>query len=612
MKRRTFLAGVSASALATQAKAQVNQLGAAPLLFAGPQVLPGYIGYWKMDQYTTSPRKVVPNAASTTPVSGNLFNASRRMFNNGEIWHLAGVTAVDNAVVGPDGLSQASTFSGTGNWFMNISGNVPNATTHLPAGTYTIAINAKRNTGSDQQFAFSQDNTATRSPFFTATSSWQRFAWTFTADGSHQMNVLLLCSIDGSTAANIQICDYELYAGSSDLGPESYAGHLKIGGCPTDASANFSSGFLDMSTAGAAGLVQFTNNQTIANFTVHATVKKVGSGGGAYFGILSSVTTYTSFTAATEVSQFPFATFSTDGTERFNQLAAGLWNLLSVGVHVITQKYDGTNFELWLDDARVYVDNNPSLVSVAYSDFWFNAVNNPYSGSLTGGNSWQSVVLYNTALTAAQIRGNVALLQAAAAKYTTLPTDRILFAMGDSITGAFSYSYPYQATYSPAIIGTDWGISGYGLSDLNSQASTVDAGLPPSLNGRKFILSVLIGANDLGSYSGGNTQFAADLASYCDARRAAGWKVVLCTLLPQTTAGFNTKRDAVNTIIYGWSAGQHYDALADFAADPTMGIDGNGVNTGPWNTTYYADGLHPTSAGMAILAGIYQTAVNSL
>ena len=82
---------------------------------------------------------------------------------------------------------------------------------------------------------------------------------------------------------------------------------------------------------------------------------------------------------------------------------------------------------------------------------------------------------------------------------------------------------------------------------------------------------------------------------------------MLCTLLPQTTSGFNTFRNAVNAIIYSWSPGQHYDALADFAGNATMGPD-----SAASNTTYYADGLHPTSAGQAILASIMQSAVDAL
>ena len=76
-------------------------------------------------------------------------------------------------------------------------------------------------------------------------------------------------------------------------------------------------------------------------------------------------------------------------------------------------------------------------------------------------------------------------------------------------------------------------------------------------------------------------------------------------LLKQTVA-VGTSTPAIAT------AGVDYTVLADFAADPIMGIDGNGVNTGPWNVTYYSDGVHPTVAGSTILAGIIAPVINAL
>lgn len=95
------------------------------------------------------------------------------------------------------------------------------------------------------------------------------------------------------------------------------------------------------------------------------------------------------------------------------------------------------------------------------------------------------------------------------------------------------------------------------------------------------------------------------LEAYCDARRAAGWKVVVCTLTPDTQdAGGNTFRNAVNALIYAWSPGAHADAIADFAADPTMGPDAAANDT-----TLYSDGIHPTLYGHSILANVAAKAI---
>jgi lysophospholipase L1-like esterase len=91
------------------------------------------------------------------------------------------------------------------------------------------------------------------------------------------------------------------------------------------------------------------------------------------------------------------------------------------------------------------------------------------------------------------------------------------------------------------------------------------------------------------------------------ARKAAspGLKIVLATVLPQTTSGFNTFRDTVNASIHADNS--YYDALADFAANATMGCDSCAASS-----TYFSDGEHPTAAGHAILGPIARAAIQSV
>ena len=108
--------------------------------------------------------------------------------------------------------------------------------------------------------------------------------------------------------------------------------------------------------------------------------------------------------------------------------------------------------------------------------------------------------------------------------------------------------------------------------------------------------------------------FLSDYAAYCDARRAAGWKVAVVTILPRisdVSDSFNSRRSTINAAIATW-VGVHCDAIVDFAADPTMGPNSaaNGVST--YNATYYADGVHPTNAGHVILETVYRAVINSL
>ena len=73
------------------------------------------------------------------------------------------------------------------------------------------------------------------------------------------------------------------------------------------------------------------------------------------------------------------------------------------------------------------------------------------------------------------------------------------------------------------------------------------------------------------------------------------------TILPTTTAAYNTERAIVNTSIRAnWQ--DYADALMDFAFDDLIGDDADASNA-----TYYGDGVHPTDAGYARM-GLYAAA----
>ena len=191
----------------------------------------------------------------------------------------------------------------------------------------------------------------------------------------------------------------------------------------------------------------------------------------------------------------------------------------------------------------------------------------------------------------------------------------LYLAEGDSITNgsliaaSMSYARLYAAQYPGRLTSVNNATPGNTLAQIAARASTDDALLASTATWRTAaILSILVGAND-GSYSGGATAFAAALASYCDARRAAGWKVVVCTCLPAFGAGnaFDSFRLAVNTIIRTW-VGVHCDAIADVGADAIIGQAAATDNTTYWNT----DKVHPTAATAAIMKPYLEAAANSL
>jgi len=125
--------------------------------------------------------------------------------------------------------------------------------------------------------------------------------------------------------------------------------------------------------------------------------------------------------------------------------------------------------------------------------------------------------------------------------------------------------------------------------------------------------SVLVcweGTNDL-SYGTARPYDAQEayrgLAAYCEARQRAGFRVVICTVLPrERSAAFNEARNALNAELRAhWRS--FADALADVAANETIGGDGAEADT-----TYYRDTVHLTAAGYALVAREVAAAVRPL
>jgi hypothetical protein len=163
-------------------------------------------------------------------------------------------------------------------------------------------------------------------------------------------------------------------------------------------------------------------------------------------------------------------------------------------------------------------------------------------------------------------------------------------AEGDSITawGADGYADRTSVNMSPLPdVYNNLAVGGSLLSTMSARAAATDAKI---LSHARNVLSVFIGTND----DDPDTTFLTNLAAYCDARRAAGWYVILMTLLPNI-AGL-TNRAIANPEIRLWATsgsivpGKHIDAYCDFAADSIMGPDGARSNT----TYYDGAGVHPT------------------
>lgn len=188
------------------------------------------------------------------------------------------------------------------------------------------------------------------------------------------------------------------------------------------------------------------------------------------------------------------------------------------------------------------------------------------------------------------------------------PSDRTIVIEGDSITSsADSYSRLYQANAAPFFTSyTVAAVAGSNIAFLEiRKAANIARKVSPGSN----IYTVMIGRNDLTSL--GTTTWLTNLAAHLDSMRSAGFYVVLCTILPSTSVGFNAPRNTANTELRLWTTsgatipGKHADAICDFDTT-SMGPDAAASDVG-----LYSDGTHPTAAGQVILEALFRTVVNA-
>lgn len=226
--------------------------------------------------------------------------------------------------------------------------------------------------------------------------------------------------------------------------------------------------------------------------------------------------------------------------------------------------------------------------------------------SIYYGGKIQRVGIWNRTLSAAEMQTIIDSIWSGSLDYTVV-------CEGDSMTAGVGATagndYPAQLD---ALLGagynvTNVGFSGHTLNNMTSDAATTDS-LRVAVY-RRNIICAWGGTNDI--YFGQDAASTyAEYVTYCNARRANGWKVVAFTMLPRSSGGtpgdFETSRQTFNTSVRAdWTT--FADALADVAANTTIGDAGDETNT-----TYYGDLLHLTDAGYAIVANAVKTAVLSI
>lgn len=218
--------------------------------------------------------------------------------------------------------------------------------------------------------------------------------------------------------------------------------------------------------------------------------------------------------------------------------------------------------------------------------------------------------MVDAAITAQDIGGQVA--AGVAGKLSIAAARPLIVFDGDSMTagsGVFRGA-TYPALTADGIIGAKvhkFGVAGQNVALMLADAATqIDPLVDPT---RLNVLCLLGGTNDLNNGAASAETVYTRIVTYCQARRAAGFKVIVGTVLPRDPAGsgeaFEADRQSVNTSIRAnWAT--FADALADVGADILIGSVGAFSNM-----AYFADGTHPTSLGCEIIASYYRAALES-
>lgn len=588
----------------------------------------GALGIWYADEYSTSPRKNIPNEITigTTAVPDflNQWRSGDRI--SAAYWSLTGITLTQGQT-DPRGGTTAVRMVGTGgSWdAFNLSPLIL-----FPAGTFTVVLTCRSNTGLSQSWKQALDFSTGTTVTVPATG-FVRLAATATLGAGNNNGIRM--TPEAGADIDIIIDSWEIFAGAADPHAAGeappFGGHILLGTTAYEKAPSISGAELDISVANSFGQAILDDRLSLTSFTAFACVKKVGTTPSTFNGVMSSTTANSYgdlglFADAYKGSAFIFKGYGMLGYRQpFAPGVIDLLDLLDWDYNVLVWKYDAATDTgtFWVND--VIIASQVSDRS-ALADFHGLFLNDP-----TGERSsckWTAGAFYDSALSRADIEDAVAVLRARAVanSLTVGECDRFLFFEGDSNTdgsagsapGGESYPFLFVPNAADPFMGSTFAQNGGKLADMVARAPLLDAVIPTTPGSRKFILSAMIGTND-GSlvFTSPAATYAADLLAYWADRKAAGFLTVGIGILNRKDAnaavGFNAWRTTINDALRD-AVGTELDAFVDLDDDPNIGdVDA------PDNTTYFqTDKVHLTTGtgttGQAALEVLYRAVINAL
>lgn len=278
--------------------------------------------------------------------------------------------------------------------------------------------------------------------------------------------------------------------------------------------------------------------------------------------------------------------------------------------HLLTFVRNGAERRFYLDGVLV----GTSQVGAAptdVTDFLLFA----YSSAASFHGSLAELLIYRTAHDDAHL---ALAQQYLLAKWTPLFADRcdsLVAFVGNSITtGMYCGNGRTWSAQTAALVPglTRWyniskgGISTQGLSAL--APVSIDPLLKLTKATGHSALFFFEGTNELVFNHNDAVAAHEAMKQFCLARRKAGWKtIVLLTVLPrQAGPVFETARTALNALLRAHYR-EYADTLVDLAANAEIGAAGCEMHA-----DLYADGVHTTAKGNAVIAGLVTAALQGM
>lgn len=569
------------------------------------------------DASATSP--LWKNRAAGSEVPVNLVGTARPMENP----HLA--TTTNNvtrtaSVAGVDGALKAVRYQ-------YVSGSTPLGRIvqrRLPAGTYTMQVDAIDNSGSGSVIRIGGSGSSHQSGNKNVGGSWATYTHTFTLASATTVGIEI-CGAATPTAFDVTIDNVAIVIGSSPITVASGVDpHAVI--TPTVIGPNKSGNVVEatgaiLSTARVALGLPEAQRSAVSFVAAVRMDPASAETSGTIFPILNEVESASELNSANGlifgqyVGGFRLSGTSSSGVDTLSAGAqkAG-WCIL-----VATAGAAGT--DLWVNKVKV------ASKATAYTGGTFNAVEilglrnglaTQFPGKLAVLGMWERK-LSDAEVAAAYA---AAVEQVTAQGETFTDYNSFLIGEGDSITAgsgdggslggylpragrlftsrlqSIRYAVPGASLIASPTDGTNY------INTVTRMAA-VDAKIAEVVAlGKRAIFSVLIGANSTTQFNSDPTPYFDLLKTYTDGRKALGAKIVVQTMTAQSglTGTQYTNIDVFNQMLRDGVTSGFFDACVDHDA----------TAMGTWSGTNFADTVHPNATGHALMATTFEAAVAPL